>query len=258
MPPGAVKLGTPSALLPLPIMGKVGTTSFIDVSAFWRVPMSMAAALAWFKGHPPKGLEQAGSMSDIAHGVTVSSGYGYSALSRPAWTGAEVEIGLASTGENTAVVRADGVDLWIDPVPVRDNQPGARMHLTFASGCPSTDQKAVGVTNPPPPLETSLLPEGSPTAGLVCDYVPMIGHPYGLAQSRTLDAAEARAFSVKIRQLPLGHTDGQVLACPNDEGSVTVVALTYPDGGTIDLWMKSQGCTRVSNGYISASGSVAV
>jgi hypothetical protein len=257
-PPGSVRLDSASSLLPGPIIGTPLTISLIDETAFWRVPMSMTATLAWIEMHPPGGLEQFGSGSSSAHGVTARRGYAYEAPSSPAWTGAEVDIGVASTGENTSVVRADGEDMWIDPIPVPDSQPGARMRVSLASGCPSTDRGVVGVTNPPPPLEMSLVPAGNPTAGLVCEYYGPNDHPFELKQKRTLDATAARNFSMKIRQVPLGHLDGQIIDCPNYNGSATVVALGYPDGKSTDLWMTTSGCTSVSNGYISASGSVAV
>jgi hypothetical protein len=38
-----------------------------------------------------------------------------------------------------------------------------------------------------------------------------------------------------------------------DDGAVTVVALEFPDHRNVDLWMRTRGCTSISNGYITAS-----
>lgn len=255
VPAGSVRLsGDPSSLLPGPVMGTPATTSLIDDTAFWRVPMSMSATLAWFAGHHPGGLPQSGTASSSTRGTTTTSGVSYDAPSSAAWTGGSVQIGVAPAGSGTSVVRADGMALWIDPVPVPDDQPGPRLRITLASGCPSRDGGFVGVTNLPPPLDSSLLPPGPPAGGLACRYYGMNGQPFALEGRTVMDAAAAAAFSTTVGRLPLGHLDGQVVNCPAEDGSATVVALAYPDGRTIDLWLATTGCARTSNGYISASG----
>jgi hypothetical protein len=257
VPPGSVRLtGSASSLLSGPVMGTPRTTSLIDDTAFWAVPIPMSAALAWFVEHHPGGLAQSGTGSSSSHGVMTSSGYSFSAPSSAAWTGASVEIGVAPIGPGTSGVRADGMATWIDPIPFSDTQSGPRMRVTMASSCPTSDQGFVGVTNPPPPLERSLLPRGAPSGGLVCGYYGSNGHPFALDRKTVLDASAAEALSVEILRLPLGHLDGEVTNCPMDDGSATVVALVYPDGANVDLWMATTGCPAVSNGYISASGSL--
>lgn len=259
IPPGSVMLtGGPSVLLPGPVMGLPGASSLIDDTRFWKVPMSMSAALAWFADHPPGGLRQSGSGSTSSHGTVVTSGLGYDAPSSAAWTDASVEIGVAPTGSGLSVVRADGIALWIDPVPVRDSQPGSRVRITSSSGCLPSDRGFVGVTNPPPPLDSSLLPSGSPSGGLVCKYYGLNGQAFALEQSTAMDSGAASAFSASVGRLELGHIDGRVGSCPADDASAIVVALVYPDGRTVDLWMATAGCARISNGYISASGTVPV
>jgi hypothetical protein len=257
VPPGSVELdGAPSSLLSGPVMGTPMTTSLVDDSSWWRVPTSMTSTLAWFVGHPPGGLARSGSGSSSSYGAITSSGDSYDAPSSAAWTGASVEIGVAPMGPDTSVVRVDGLAIWIDPIPVRDNQPGPGMRVAVASGCPAGDRGFVGVTNPPPPLDRSLLPAGTPNAGLVCEYYGMNGHPFALKEKTTLNQSAADALAVKVQQLTLGHIDGEVVNCPMDDGSAAVVALVYPDGQNLDLWITTNGCTDVSNGYISAGGSV--
>jgi hypothetical protein len=138
------------------------------------------------------------------------------------------------------------------------------MHLAAASGCLASDRGFVGVTNPSPPLEQSLLPSGQPSSGLVCEYNGLngppfsSGPPFALKSKAFLDTASAEALSAKVRQLPLGHLDGEVMNCPMDDEEVTVVALAYPDGRNINLWMATTGCATVSNGSISAWGVVSL
>ena len=257
VPPGSVKVTSASpSVLTGPVMGTPATTSLIDDHTFWRVPLGMSATLGWFGAHPPGGLTKSGSGSSSSHGVTTMSGYGYGAPSSSAWTDASVEIGVAPMGPSTSLVRADAVAAWIDPVPVRDVQSGPRMRVAVATGCPATDQGFVGVTNPPPALATSLLPTGTPIGGLGCQYSGSNGRPFELERKTTLDPAAARAFAQQVRRLALGHLDGQVTHCPADLGDVTVVALAYPNGQDVDLWMATTGCEAVSNGYIRAAGSV--
>ena len=257
VPPGSVKLTSgPSSLLTGPTMGTPMTTSLIDASAFWKVPLPMNATLSWFTKHPPGGLVQSRSGSTAIHGTTTSSGYAYDAPSSTAWTGASVEIGVAPIGPNTSVLRADGMAMWIDPVPFRDTRPGLRVRVAVASGCPAGDRGVVGVTNTLRSLERSLVPPGSPTAGLVCEYDGLNGQPFALKRTTALDRTAAGALSVKARRLPLGHVDGAVTNCPMDDASITLVALLYPGGANVDLWIETTGCTTVSNGFITAQGSV--
>ena len=184
----------------------------------------------------------------------MTSGLSYNAPESSAWTGASVEIGVASTGSHSSVVRADGIAQWINPVPVPDKQSGPRMRITLTSGCSPSDQGFVGVTNPPPPLDSSMLPSGPPARGLACQYYGLNGHPFALEQKTVMDSAAANAFARNVGRLPLGHVAGGVVSCPSDDESATVVALDYPDGRTVDLWIATTGCSQTSNGYISASG----
>jgi hypothetical protein len=254
LPPGAAALtSTPLPSLAAPPVSPGSSTSLIDRSAMWTVPMSLSATLQWFASHHPGGLSQSGAGSLSTHGVTTVSGYGYSAPSSAAWAEALVEIAVAPLGPSSSELRADGMTVWIDPVPLRDSQPGPRMSVDVASGCPASDRAIVGVTNPGAPLNDSLLPPGEPTAGLVCVYDGANGDAFALKQQTALDATSAPAFAARFRQIPLGHADDGVSYCPMDDGSATVIALRYPDRRNVDLWMRTTGCTSISNGFIAAS-----
>jgi len=251
-PPASIRLGSAPSSLPGPIMGTTNATSQIDDSAFWRVPMSMSATLAWLKVHPPGDLTLSGSSTSSSTGAMVSAnGYLYYAPS-----GGQIQLSVATTGATSSVLRADGIDVWIDPVAYSDDSPGPRLRVTLATACPASDGGIVGVTNPPPPLKKSMLPTASPTAGLICQYYGLNGHPFTLAASKPLSATAARGYADLIAAIPLGHIDGGSTSCPDDVGTATVAAFAYPDGTTTDVWATTSGCPTVSNGYILASGSI--
>jgi hypothetical protein len=254
VPPGAAMLtSTPLPSLAVPPVSPGSSTSLIDRSATWTVQMSLSATLRWFASHHPGGLRESGAGSLSTHGVTTVSGYGYSAPSSAAWAEALVEIAVAPLGPSSSELRADGMTVWLDPIPLRDSQSGPRISVDVASGCPASDRGIVGVTNPGAPLNDSLLPSGEPTAGLVCVYDGANGEAFALKQQTALGATAAAAFAARFRQVTLGHADGEVSFCPMDDGSATVIALRYPDRRNVDLWMRTRGCTSISNGYITAS-----
>lgn len=60
-----------------------------------------------------------------------------------------------------------------------------------------------------------------------------------------------------MARLPLSHTDGGVVNCPADDGSAEVLALAYPGRLDVDLWVRLNGCSGVSNGHITAGSRVA-
>lgn len=256
-PPGSVKLDrNPSSILSSPAMGIPGSNSLVDVTTFWRVPLSTTATLSWFTYHPPANLTWGGAGGG-SNGTAYSSGYSYNAPEGAAWVNALVDVSVAAEGPNVTILRGDGMALWLDPTPYPDNQPGPRMHFTVATGCPASDHGVVGVTNPPPALDTSLLPAESPVAGVACQYYGMNTKPYTLKQITRLGVASAEQFAAKARRLRVAHTDDGVHSCPREDGSVTAVALAYPDGSSIDLWMTG-GCAGTANGYIRVDGSVAL
>jgi hypothetical protein len=51
----------------------------------------------------------------------------------------------------------------------------------------------------------------------------------------------------------LSHALGGVMSCPFDDGSAELIALSYPGGPDVDLWVLLNGCGGVSNGYIVAA-----
>lgn len=256
VPPGAVRTtSVPAILRGGPAIG-IPTGSPIDDHAFWKVPLSMSAALAWLAQHAPGGMTQPESASSATRGVPTSGGYAYDAPSSSAWTEAQVDLSVAPDGASASFLRADGLALWIDSRPMRMSAGSDPIRVLATAACPSSDRAATGVANAPAGLEKAILPSGTPTKGLICEYYGSNGRPFKLQHTITLGASGATGFADRIAQLPLGHIDNAVTSCPSDDGSTDVAALLYPGGRTVDLWMAASGCQTVSNGYILANGSV--
>ena len=279
VPDGAVRLASVPRSLPGPALGTPGVTSLIDQVRSWRLPMTLAQATAWLHAHTPRGLRDDGSTTGWGpHGVNMI-GRGYAGPGGPAWQSAELDIALGPAGRRASVLRADGVVVWLDPVPVPDNEPGPRIRVTVTGNCPASDVGFAGVSNPTvadptvadhgvadhgvadhgvadhgvadhgADLAHRLLPGAAPTAGLACRYAGL-GGGYRLWSATRLDAAAARQVAAPLARLPLGHVDGGMTSCPADDGSAEVVALSYLGRADVDLWISLSGCGGVSNGHI--------
>ncbi len=124
------------------------------------------------------------------------------------------------------------------------------MYLGVAAGCPATDKSIVGVKNQGADLRRQLLPAAAPTAGLVCRYYGMNGHPWQLRGQTSLTAAAARRLATSMRRVSLSHTVGGVTACPLDDESAEIIALSYPGRPAVDLWVTLNGCRYIANGFI--------
>jgi hypothetical protein len=194
--------------------------------------------------------------------------FDYAGPGSPAWASAQLEIQVVAAPGGTTVLRADGVVLWLDPVPLRDAPTGPRTRLTVAGGCPRSDvppglpaREAFphGVANPAAAdpggdLKRRLLPAGTPTAGLECRYYGLNGPKFALRSATRLDAAQARRLAAAMTALPLSHAVGGVTSCPSDDETAEVAALSYPGRADVDLWIKVNGCPFVSNGDIRTAG----
>jgi hypothetical protein len=231
------------------MMGTPVTSSLIERSAYWRVPLSFVAAVAWVKSHPPHGLTVSGGSAGGNEGSVQIAGVEYSEPDTAVWVGADLEIGIASGTAASSYIRADGVLEVLDPVPLADSASGPRLRVTVAGGCPA-NQKDIGVSNSGSGLSTSLLPGGAPTAGLVCRYQGSSATP---SSSQRLDAAEAAGLAHAVGQAQLTHLDDVMTSCPMDGGSFTVFALSYPGRADVDLWWHSTGCQSIANGVISGN-----
>jgi hypothetical protein len=258
VPAGAVPLASVPRSLPGPGLGTPGVTSLIDQARSWTVPMPLARLTAWLHAHAPRGLHDDGSTSGWGPNGVSMIGYGYAGPDSPAWQSAELDVAVAPAGGRSSVLRADGVVVWLDPAPVRDTAPGARMRVNVSGTCPASDAGFAGVTNENvanhnhvvanhgPDLASRLLPGAAPTAGLECRY----SGGFRLSGVTRLDAAAAAQAADPLERLPLSHVDGGVTSCPEDNGSVEVLALSYPHRADVDLWISLSGCGGVSNGYI--------
>ena len=259
VPPGAVAVSSHPSSLDGPVLGMTAASSLVDRTRFWRVPTGLDATIAWFRAHPPRGLKPSGSSSGggpayQGQPAYLMVGVGYSEPDRQGIQDLELAIGVATLPGGGSAIRADGMAIWLDPRPIRDDGPGRRMRVTVAEGCPARDTRAVGVRSPAgraPDLDTRLLPAATPTAAAVCDFSGMNGHPAnGLVRSRLLDQTSARKLARAVGALALGHPLGEVFHCPFADGTASVLAFSYQGRPDVDLWMDRNGCAYVSNGRI--------
>ena len=260
VPRGARPLHSAPRSLAGPAMGSPDVTSLVDAARSWRVPLSYRQATAWLRQQRPRGLPLDGSSGATSPLVT---GYSYTGPASSGWQSAELEIQVAPAGHGTSVLRADGVVTWLDPVPLRDTARGRRMHVTVAGGCPASDAGYAGVTSRGTDLNRRLLPAAAPVAGLECRYNGIDGssgyngrggRAWQLRRATVLTAARARRLASSMARLPLSHVDGGVTACPLDNGSAEVIALSYPGRPDVDLWLTLTGCGGIANGHIMAGG----
>ncbi len=254
VPAAATALRRPPAALPGAAMGTPAVSSRIDMSRSWRLAMTFSQALAWLKAHRPRGLSADGSSTGRTAGQLTTAGYSYGSRPSPAWQSADLEVAVAAAAGGTSVLRADAIVVWLDPVPVPDNSPGRRLHLSGTTPCPATDRSIGGVTNTGPGLRRRLLPAVAPAAALECRYYGMNGHPFRLRGQRSLTAAAAARVARKMQRLTLRHTVGGSVSCPMDDGAAEIIALSYAGRPAVDLWVKLNGCRYAANGFIETAG----
>ena len=212
--------------------------------------MPFTAAEDWVPAHPPVGLTFAGTSGTGTSDGATTSGYIYSDRDSRSWTGAELVVTVAADGTGASDWRLDGQAEWLDPRPMTDDDTGPRIHVTAATGCPSSDLGVIGVSNPGSGLDTALLPPERPLGALVCSYVGLNGARFTLRHSHLLSAAQATRLAAAARAVTLRHVDGLTFACPSGDASADVIAFAYP-GRTVDLWDDHLGCPWVANGTIA-------
>ena len=132
---------------------------------------------------------------------------------------------------------------------------GRALRVTVSGGCPRTDRNRVGVVNQGGALTTALLPAGHPTAARICRYAGANGKPFTLRESTALAGAAAAQLAAKVAAISLAHdSSNPVRFCPMADWAAAVIAFSFPGRSDIDLWVRTNGCTTVSNGWIMADG----
>lgn len=251
VPHGAVRIARAPRSVSMPALGKPGVGSLVDLVRVWRLPVPFWQAGKWLRAHPPRGMRRDGSSALGGPTGAIVSGYSYRGPRDRAWQSAELDVEIAPFRGDT-VLRADGLVVWLDPRPWRDDARGPRLRVTVKGGCPATDHGMVGVRSPGPGLDHRMVPAGRPVAGLDCSYYGMNGRPWRLHRAVRLTAARARREAARIGRVPLSHTDGGAMSCPMDDDSIEVIVLAYPGRPDVDIWAKTNGCETIANGHISA------
>ena len=261
LPPGAQPLITPPTSLLGPALGAPRTASLVDEAKFWHVSTPFAEVSAWVTAHPPAGLSNDGTSNGSSAAGARSAGVSYAAGDSAEWTAAKLEIDVASAAGGGSDIRVDGMAEWWDPVPLTDTEPGHRLRVDVATGCPQSDRGFVGVRNDRADLAAdlagalvpALVPAGAPAQALVCVYSGSNGDEFGLLRSVPLTGARAESLAAALASNSLRHLGDGVSSCGMDDGSVTVFALSYASGQDIDIWYSRNGCQYLANGVISAA-----
>ncbi|HVV75460.1 MAG TPA: hypothetical protein VHC43_05440 [Mycobacteriales bacterium] len=233
-------------------VGTPAVSSLAHDHAYWSIPMSYDEAVRWFMNHRPKGhLTSDGSGAGSGPGFR-TSGIEYRGRRNPAFQSSELSINVGTESAGRSYMRADAEVVWLDPRPIRDTEPGPRIHFTVANGCPDSDKGLPDVSNRRPGLGAALLPDQNPERALLCRYAGGNGPAFHLISHRLLDARAATQAMLRVRALPLSHVDGGVQGCPADDGSAGYIAFEYTRGFNVDLKVGIFGCTSVTNGVILA------
>ena len=206
-------------------LGTPAVKSIVTAERSWRVHGSLASIASWLYAHPPEGLQLTTWTGAAADG---GGPWGYNDGLTPQWQSAQLGVGAAYLGPTATAICLDAQVVWLDPRPWPDNVPGPCAHVAVAAGCPATDTKLVGANNPGADLRTRLLPQGAPTAALVCSYngyngpspkSPQLSLAMKLAHQARLGAAAAGRLAVAVSALPLSHVDGGLTSCPAGLGT---------------------------------------
>jgi len=237
-------------------LGTPAVSSIVEAQRSWRVHGSLGSIASWLYAHPPEGLQLT-----TWTGAAADSGgpWGYNDHVTLQWQSAQLGVGAAYLGPFSTAICLDAQVVWLDPRPWPDNVAGPRAHVAVDAGCPGTDAKLVGVSNPGADLRTQLLPPGEPTAGLVCSYngyngpspeSPQLSLAMKLAHQGRLGAAAAGRLASAVTALPLSHVDGGLTSCPAGLGTAAIMAFSYRTGPDVDIWVAATGCPFFANGYI--------
>ncbi len=128
------------------------------------------------------------------------------------------------------------------------------IRVIVAGGCPSTVGQAQDVENIGRWPASEMVP-GDPTGGLVCRYGPLANspgiHPY-LYRSTVLDLGDADRLTSLLDRISTAPPAPGPVSCPEDSGSFTILAFSYPDGPDADVWYSDSGCPTLDNGRIGA------
>lgn len=174
----------------------------------------------------------------------------------PAYYTAELDLSIVRNGAGTAFRAGASVGAW-DPTPLPDSAHGKRLRVLPSSGCPKTNEGAVGVTNPQFHLTTSLIPTAVPSRGLICWYkAPPFRfgtppRPYSLVASQPLNSSQVRNIASTMVAFPIGRPDYPYSTnCPAALFENAIIALEYPGGKVADVFWADSGCQTMANGYI--------
>lgn len=173
---------------------------------------------------------------------------------------ATVLAGCASTSGSKSAPAVASVAPLTSPTSVapESSVPRNPLRVTISGGCPSTVAGFDDVENPDPSLKARLLPDATPTAGLICLYGPLMGpapgRPPRVVHLSEADAGKLAAAMSAVRTgSPCPGPQNCAIVCPNDNESFDIIVFAYDGRPDADVWYHASGCRDLENGHISAS-----
>ena len=183
------------------------------------------------------------------------TGTGFTAPDAAAWKQATLQESVAVVDAHHSLWRVEGETIWLDPTPVRVQATGPTRRVTVTGGCPGTDRGVEGVANKGRALDTALLPAGPPTAALVCRYAGANGKSFSLLASEPMTPASTAQLVAGVRAISFAHDASNPLhSCPMDDGAAAIIAFSFAGRPDVDLWVRTNGCSTTTNGWIVADG----
>ncbi|HET9187621.1 MAG TPA: hypothetical protein VFN80_06680, partial [Acidothermaceae bacterium] len=122
-PPGAESVAAAPTGLSGPAMGAPMTSSLVDQTEFWSVPMSLDDSIAWLRAHQPAGMDYLGESSGSGPGESYKGlawAPNHDAQIDPGVGGPNLQVNVAAVDAQNSAWRVDAIDTWLDPVPRRD------------------------------------------------------------------------------------------------------------------------------------------
>jgi hypothetical protein len=126
-----------------------------------------------------------------------------------------------------------------------------QIRFTVTDGCPARLARFGDVRPDGPGLGSALVPDQTPSAGLICTYRPLPRYAAAQHGSVRLPAATARMLSAALARVELTGPPGEV-ACPAATGRFAVIVLSYPGRPDVDVRYLDSGCQTLDNGVVQA------
>ena len=114
------------------------TPNLLQVTRWWTIPMPMSSTLAWFRTHPPAGLQATGD-GYIRDGQAQARSLSYGERPTTIYDQPKLLVLIAAAGADTSAIRLDAQTVWVPPRTGAETIPVtvARADLLAYRGAPT-------------------------------------------------------------------------------------------------------------------------